>query len=491
MCFCRTCGQRFTIWQCAVNGWVNGTICPYRYGYHGIVTGCRGHIEDIDCEGDEGGEPTADGDDEEREECADELRAARSAARTAHRAKAPSRFNGEGNENPAFRAVNLMAAVAAAAASGVTAAGYVDALAAAAAAADALGEADRFRQRRLDLLSETAVVVGLFLDDLGAAAWPDGLRASVLADCVLLQSALFAKLATSTHVVAESGCLAVRLAFSFCPQGFITCNADQHEMMERVIRERARLFLAPDGGVGVKTAAANAAFDALEAVARNKTGTPAEVVAAVAATAAGATSRADFVADALKLPSSAPPTFTDAIFAAVHYASMELDGCPVIDIPFGRLFGCIKKGLGRSLHCLKLREEDKTVCNKLMRLFFALLSWAGYVVVDANGAFSCTGGKGVAPYFASRAAADAAVSPVDRLARAFAAPLLGPVAGPLKCVNWAHPTRIAFYFREAGEDKREAVRNSYTFALIGFAGGLDALGEVRPGVFTGAAGGRA
>jgi hypothetical protein len=483
MCFCRTCGQRFTIWQCAVNGWVNGSICPYRFGYHGIVTGCLGYIEDIDCEGDEGDEPTADSDDE-KEECEDELRA----ARAAHRGADPRRFNGEGDKNPAYHAVRLMAA---AAAPGASAANHVDALAAAAAAADAQSMADRFRQRRLDLLCETSKVVERFLDDHGAAAWPADLRRRVLSDCVLLQPALFAKLATSTHDVGDSDFLAVRLAFSFCPQGFIPCNADQHGMMERVIVERARLQTKSDLGVPAKKAAANAAFDALKTAASNKAGSHAENVAAAAAVAAGAASRADFVGDALKPPSSAPPTFTDAIFAVVHFASIERDGCPVVDIPFGRLFGCIKKGLGRSPHCLKLREEDKTVCNKLMRLFFALLSWAGYVVVDENGAFSCTGGKGVAPHFASRDAAIAAASPVDRLARAFAAPLLGRIAGPLKCVNWAHPTRIAFYFREDGDDKREAVRNSYTFALIGFAGGLDAYGVVRPGVFTGAAGGRA
>ena len=194
--------------------------------------------------------------------------------------------------------------------------------------------------------------------------------------------------------------------------------------------------------------------------------------------------RAEFVAEAVAQSSAAPATFTDAVMNVLHFASSKLDGCPLIDVPWGRAFGCMKRGLGRSLHCLPLRDEDKAVCNKLLRLFFALLGWAGYVVVDKNGAFSCTGGVGVTPTFVSEDRAAAAASSVDRLARSFAAPLLSRVGGPLTCPNWAHPTRIAFYFLE-GPAAREAVRNTYTFALVGFGGGLSAGQAVLPRIFAG------
>lgn len=140
----------------------------------------------------------------------------------------------------------------------------------------------------------------------------------------------------------------------------------------------------------------------------------------------------DIYNDITAPPSLSPVTFTDAVFAVVDHASAETDGLRVVDVPAFRPHGCCKAHRGRSLHCLPLRDADKIGGNKLFSVFAALLAWAGYKVVDENGAFSCTGGVGVTPVVAS--ALTAAASPIASFARRFAAPLVNEDEGPLKCL---------------------------------------------------------
>ena len=281
----------------------------------------------------------------------------------------------------------------------------------------------------------------------------------------MLQGTFYKKLGTSTCKLA-GGFLGVRAAFTFCAQGGFVCNPDYEDMFRHVGAAEAKPV-----DQRKRDAQADKVYDAA-------------LCAAGGNAAAVPFSREEVRREHAKKAACAPTTFTDAMLAVVFHASKGLDGCPLLDFPYARPLGCVKEKEGKSLHCLPLRKSDKIAGNKMTLLIFALLGWAGYKIVDRHGALSCTGGRGVTPVLPceEKATGEGGEARVNRLVRTFAGDTSGAAGGPLKCPNWPHPTRIAFYFLENVE-KRDAVRNAYTYALMAFSGGIGPNGQVVDGLF--------